>query len=55
MNVRMDEVEESINIIEYALDHMPSGPFRIDVARSVPAGEAVNRVRSSKRRTLLLR
>ena len=31
MNVRMDEVEESINIIEYALDHLPSGPFRIDV------------------------
>ena len=24
MNVRMDEVEESINIIEYALDHMPT-------------------------------
>ncbi len=41
MNVRMDEVEESINIIEYALDHLPSGPIRVDVARSVPAGEAV--------------
>ena len=42
MNVRMDEVEESINIIEYAVDHLPSGPFRVDVPRSVPAGEAVN-------------
>lgn len=41
MNVRMDEVEESINIIEYALDHMPSGPVRIDQPRSVPSGEAV--------------
>jgi len=41
MNVRLDEVEESINIVEYALDHLPSGPFRIDVPRSVPAGEAV--------------
>ncbi len=41
MNVRMDEVEESIKIIEYALDHMPSGPFRVDVPRAVPAGEAV--------------
>ncbi len=41
MNVRMDEVEESINIIEYAIDHLPSGPIRVDVARSVPAGEAV--------------
>jgi Ni,Fe-hydrogenase III large subunit len=41
MNVRMDEVEESINIIEYAIDHLPSGPIRVDVARSVPTGEAV--------------
>jgi NADH-quinone oxidoreductase subunit D len=42
MNVRMDEVEESIKIIEYALDHMPSGPIRVDVPRSVPVGEAVH-------------
>jgi formate hydrogenlyase subunit 5 len=42
-NVRMDEVEESINIIQYALDHMPKGPFRIDVPRSVLAGEAIHR------------
>jgi len=48
MNVRMDEVEESINIIKYAIDHMPTGPFRIDVARSVPAGEAVNRVEAPR-------
>jgi len=48
MNVRMDEVEESIKIIEYAVDHMPSGPFRIDVARSIPAGEAVNRVEAPR-------
>lgn len=41
MNVRMDEVEESLNILDYALDHLPSGPIRVDVARSVPAGEAV--------------
>ena len=27
MNVRMDEIEESINIIEYALDHLPTGPI----------------------------
>ena len=43
MNVRMDEVEESINIIEYAVDHLPTGPFRVDVPRNVPAGEAVSR------------
>ncbi|HSV50346.1 MAG TPA: NADH-quinone oxidoreductase subunit C, partial [Candidatus Acidoferrales bacterium] len=41
MNVRMDEVEESISIIEYALDHLPSGPIRVDVAHSVPNGESV--------------
>jgi NADH-quinone oxidoreductase subunit D len=48
MNVRMDEVEESINIIKYAIDHMPTGPFRIEVARSIPAGEAVNRVEAPR-------
>lgn len=48
MNVRMDEVEESINIIEYALDNLPSGPFRVKVPRVVPAGEAVNRVEAPR-------
>jgi NADH-quinone oxidoreductase subunit D len=48
MNVRMDEVEESINIIQYALDHLPSGPIRIDVPRSVPDGEAVTRVEAQE-------
>ena len=48
MNVRMDEVEESINIIEYAIDHMPTGPFRVKAPRVVPAGEAVNRVEAPR-------
>ncbi len=48
MNVRMDEVEESINIIEYALDHLPSGAYRVKVPRVVPAGEAVNRVEAPR-------
>lgn len=48
MNVRMDEVEQSINIIEYALDNMPTGPFRVKVPRVVPAGEAVNRVEAPR-------
>ena len=43
MNVRMDEVEESINIIQYAVDHLPKGPFRVVVPRNVPVGEAVSR------------
>jgi NADH-quinone oxidoreductase subunit D len=48
MNVRMDEVEESINIIEYALDNLPAGPFRVRVPRVVPAGEAVNHVEAPR-------
>ncbi len=41
MNVRMAEITESINIIEYALDHLPAGPIKIKAPRVVPAGEAV--------------
>jgi formate hydrogenlyase subunit 5 len=48
MNVRMDEVEESINIIEYALDNLPTGPFRVRAPRVVPAGEAVNHVEAPR-------
>ncbi|MCW3996111.1 MAG: NADH-quinone oxidoreductase subunit C [Candidatus Bathyarchaeota archaeon] len=48
MNVRMDEVEESINIIEYAIDNLPPGPFRVKAPRVVPAGEAVNRVEAPR-------
>jgi Ni,Fe-hydrogenase III large subunit/Ni,Fe-hydrogenase III component G len=48
MNVRLDEVEESINIIEYAVDHLPSGPIRVDVPRSIPAGEAVTSVEAPR-------
>jgi len=48
MNVRMDEVEESINIINYSLDNMPKGPIRVDVPRQVPKGEAVNAVEAPR-------
>jgi len=48
MNVRLDEVEESINIIDYVLDHLPSGPVRVEVPRSVPAGEAVSCVEAPR-------
>jgi NADH-quinone oxidoreductase subunit D len=40
MNVRLDEVEESIKIIEYVLDHLPTGPVKATVPRVVPPGEA---------------
>ena len=48
MNVRLDEVEESINIIDYVLDHLPSGPIRVEVPRSVPEGEAVSCVEAPR-------
>ena len=46
--VRMDEIYESINIIEYAIDHLPEGPYRVKVPRVVPAGEAVSRVEAPR-------
>jgi Ni,Fe-hydrogenase III large subunit len=46
--IRLDEITESINIIEYALDHMPSGPYRVRVPRIVVAGEAINRVEAPR-------
>ncbi len=48
MNVRMDEVEESISIIEYAIDNLPKGPFRVDAPRQVIAGEAINLVEAPR-------
>lgn len=46
--VRLDEVTESIKIIEYALDNLPQGAFRVRVPRVVQAGEAVNRVEAPR-------
>jgi len=46
--VRLDEIVESINIINYAIDHLPQGPYRVKVPRVVPAGEAVNRVEAPR-------
>jgi formate hydrogenlyase subunit 5 len=46
--IRLDEITESINIIEYAVDHLPTGPFRVRAPRVVPAGEAVNRVEAPR-------
>jgi len=46
--VRLDEIVESINIIQYALEHLPSGPYRVRVPRIVPAGEAIGRVEAPR-------
>lgn len=46
--VRLDEISESIDIMTYALDNLPSGPYRIRVPRIVPAGEALSRVEAPR-------
>jgi Ni,Fe-hydrogenase III large subunit/NADH:ubiquinone oxidoreductase subunit C len=48
MKVRVNEVFESIHIIDYALEHLPDGPIRVKVPRSVPAGESVSRVEAPR-------
>lgn len=41
--VRVGELIESVNIIRYALEHLPPGDIAIRVSRKVPPGEAVSR------------
>jgi Ni,Fe-hydrogenase III large subunit/NADH:ubiquinone oxidoreductase subunit C len=46
--VRADEVLESLDIIEYALNHLPDGRLRVRVQRKIPEGEAVSRVEAPR-------
>lgn len=46
--VRLDEISESIDIINFALDNLPSGPYRVRLPRIVPAGEALSRVEAPR-------
>lgn len=46
--VRLDEIPESMSIIEYALDHLPQGAFRVRAPRVIQAGEAVNHVEAPR-------
>ncbi|PVX26965.1 MAG: hypothetical protein CW716_04685 [Candidatus Bathyarchaeum sp.] len=46
--VRAEEVLESLDIIEYALGHLPSGRLRVRVQRKIPEGEAVSRVEAPR-------
>lgn len=46
--VRLDEILESIKIIRYASDNLPSGDVRIRVPRRVPEGEAVSLVEAPR-------
>ena len=40
--VRVDEIFESVDIIDYAISHLPKGPIGIKTPRSVPAGESIS-------------
>jgi formate hydrogenlyase subunit 5 len=46
--VRVDEVLESLDIVEYALSHLPGGRLRVRVQRKIPEGEAVSRVEAPR-------
>jgi len=46
--VRVDEVVESLNIIRYALEHLPDGPIRVKVPRRVPTHETISRVEAPR-------
>ena len=46
--VRLDEVDESIDIITWAVDNIPSGPYRTRVPRRMPEGEALSRVEAPR-------
>jgi len=46
--VRLEEINESINMIDHALDNLPAGPYRVRVQRIVPVGESVCRVEAPR-------
>lgn len=46
--VRAEEIVESAAIIDYALDHLPTGPYRVKVSRRQPEGEAVSCVEAPR-------
>ncbi len=46
--VRCEEMLQSINMVRFALDHMPTGELRVKVPPAVPAGEAVSRVEAPR-------
>jgi Ni,Fe-hydrogenase III large subunit len=46
--VRLDETSESIDILDFALGNLPTGPYRVRVPRVVPSGEALSRVEAPR-------
>jgi len=50
IKVRMGEVQESIDMIRYALDHLPSGEYRLKIPPlfRAPEGESLTRVEAPR-------
>jgi len=46
--VRVLEISESIKIIRFALDNMPSGEISVKVPRRIPAGEVLSRTEAPR-------
>jgi len=46
--VRVGEVLEAVNISRYALQHLPTGPIRRKVPRSVPSNETVSKTEAPR-------
>ena len=46
--VRADELLNSIEMIEYAIDNLPTGDIKVRTSRRVPEGEAINRVEAPR-------
>jgi len=46
--VRIDELEQSAKMLEYAVDKLPEGPIRVRAPRSVPPGENVSIVEAPR-------
>ena len=46
--VRLDELFESINIIRYALAHLPGGKILVSAPRTIPEGDAISRVEAPR-------
>jgi Ni,Fe-hydrogenase III large subunit/NADH:ubiquinone oxidoreductase subunit C len=48
LRVRADELLNSIDMIEFAVNNLPPGDIRVRVPRRVPEGEAINRVEAPR-------
>jgi Ni,Fe-hydrogenase III large subunit/NADH:ubiquinone oxidoreductase subunit C len=46
--VRLDEVAQSVDIITYAIEKLPSGPYRTRAPRRMPEGESLGRVEAPR-------